>query len=140
MFPHPSPKTSEEEIEWMIDNLKSSLTSDPGMKFWKVCIADGTPVGYAGWTAPVVDEANSKQNGAVGEGTAALAHPSTEEAGFQDQKNKNRVMSKNEHAGGDPKKRPLPGSLEVDMWLSASRKFAVEKMRILQGRKDIWRK
>lgn len=139
MFPNPSPKTSEEEIVWMIDNLRNSLTRDHGMKFWKVCMADGMPVGFAGWTAPVLDEANSKKNGAVEEDITSPAHPSTEETGLQIQGDRSRVIT-NEHGDGDAKKRPLPGSLDIEMWFSISRKFAVEKERVLQGRKDIWRK
>jgi hypothetical protein len=48
MFPHNQPDTQEEEIQWAIKGLEEAIDS-PTMKFRKVSLQDGTPIGFAGW-------------------------------------------------------------------------------------------
>lgn len=49
MFPHSCSATWEDEIRWMGNNLRHTLETESS-NFRKVCTADGTPVGFAGWT------------------------------------------------------------------------------------------
>ena len=116
MFPS-SPKASEEEILWNIDGLKESLQS-PETNFRKVCTSDGILLGFAGWT---IDK-GYKNNSGILKGNNK-EHP----VELKPRKVKN-IRAK------------LPGSLDVDAWATATKKFATEKQRVLQSLGMVWRK
>jgi hypothetical protein len=113
MFPRSGMDVDEEEIQWNIDALRVSLEGQE-MKFCKVCTGDGEPVGFAGWTPPVGDRVKSA------EATSGESEDVNEE-----KKGK----------GNTP-----PKSLDIAAWLDATKKFKAEKDRVLQGRKNMWRK
>lgn len=49
MFPSSTQETEEEEIQWTIEGLRETLQARSA-DFRKVCLEDGTPVGFAGWS------------------------------------------------------------------------------------------
>lgn len=48
-FPNSDWNDEEIEIQWMIEGLEQSLSSQE-MNFWKVCAENGELMGFAGWT------------------------------------------------------------------------------------------
>jgi hypothetical protein len=114
----------EEEILWDIEGLRASLESQE-MKFCKVCTDDGTPVGFAGWTPPVGDPVKS----------ADVMSGHSEDVNDKQKDKENRKNAQRRSKGNE-----LPKSLDIGAWLAASKKFKAEKDRVLQGRKNMWRK
>ncbi|KAI1458824.1 acyl-CoA N-acyltransferase [Annulohypoxylon moriforme] len=49
MFPSSCDESEEEEIKWEIEGLQDTLRTRL-VDFRKVCLEDGTPVGFAGWS------------------------------------------------------------------------------------------
>jgi hypothetical protein len=115
MFPYSCKETAEEEINWDIEGLRNTLISRSA-GFRKVCLEDGTPVGFAGWSL---------------EQTTLKADISDSEDVLEDRKG--------------PKKHPKqdywhPNTLDVEAWVKVSRLLRNEKIRVLYNRKNIWRK
>lgn len=65
MFPHSRPETWEDEIQWMASNLRRTLETE-SWNFRKICIEDGIPVGFIGWT--IHDSRNVGNNSQRGRG------------------------------------------------------------------------
>ncbi|KAJ9245751.1 hypothetical protein DTO271D3_4073 [Paecilomyces variotii] len=114
MFPHSCEEMEEEEIKWTIEGLEKTLqTRSAG--FRKVCLEDGTPVGFAGWSLEQTTQEGKTTNiGAVSEERE------------------------------EPNKCPRrdywhPSTLDVKTWVGVSRMFRNEKKRVLENRKNIWR-
>lgn len=114
MFPNSSLETEEEEINWSIEALRKSILKRPA-GFRKVCLEDGTPVGFAGW--------NLEQTTTMGSNS------------------KNGDVSKEREKLNDPPKRDYwhPNTLDVEVWMRVSRLLREERIRVLCNRKDIWR-
>ncbi|KAJ9299330.1 hypothetical protein DTO271G3_2952 [Paecilomyces variotii] len=114
MFPQSSEDTAEEEIRWTIEGLRETLqTRSAG--FRKVCLADGTPVGFAGWSLE-----------------QTTGESSTSDSGDDLKERKQR----NNHP------RPNywhPSTLDVKSWVDVSKIFRKERERVLENYKDIWR-
>jgi hypothetical protein len=124
MFPRSGTDVDEEEIQWNIDALRVSLEGQE-MKFCKVCTGDGEPVGFAGWTPPVGDRVKS----------AEATSGDSEDVDEEKKDKETRQIGQGRGKGNTP-----PKSLDIAAWLDATKKFKAEKDRVLQGRKNMWRK
>ena len=110
MFPHSTDETEEVEIKWLIEGLRQTLkTKSAG--FRKVCLQDGTPVGFAGW--------------------------SLEQTTTSDE---DKLMEEPKDTNQDQKYNWHPETLDVYTWIQVSKLLRAEKMRVFQDRKNIWRK
>jgi hypothetical protein len=116
MFPHSSQDTEEEEIRWTVEGLQDTLRIRPA-DFRKICLEDGTPVGFAGW---------SLEQTTPEEGTNNSGDVLTEQ-----EKEPNKCRR---HDYWHPK------TLDVKTWVQVSKMFRREKIRVLHNRKNIWRK
>ncbi|KAE8549033.1 hypothetical protein EYB25_007548 [Talaromyces marneffei] len=114
MFPHSTPETEEKEIQWTVEGLRETLqTRSAG--FRKVCLADGTPVGFAGWSLEQTIPEKSMA------GVKCISEKRTQpikcsEDGYWH-----------------------PSTLDVKSWVEVSKMFRQEKRRVLANRKNIWR-
>ncbi|KAJ5549315.1 acyl-CoA N-acyltransferase [Penicillium frequentans] len=113
MFPNSCQGTEEEELKWSIEALRKSILARPAW-FRKVCLEDGTPVGFAGW--------NLEQTTTMGG-------------------NSNNDVSKERKKPNDFPNRDYwhPNTLDVEAWMRVSRLLREERIRVLCNRKDIWR-
>lgn len=109
MFPYSTQETEEEEIQWTIEGLRETLQARSA-DFRKVCLEDGTTVGFAGWS--LEQSINDK---------SMASEKCTSEK---------RTQPKNWH----------PNTLDVKSWVDVSKMFRQEKRRVLANRKNIWRK
>lgn len=113
MFPHSNKETEEEEIQWTIKGLRETIQTRSA-SFRKVCLEDGTPVGFAGWS---------------------LEQSMHEEKSIVDEKSISEKQTQ-------PLKDDYwhPKTLDVESWVDVSKKLRQEKRRVLANRKNIWRK
>jgi ribosomal protein S18 acetylase RimI-like enzyme len=127
-FPRSGAAFSEEEIQWNLKALRVALKR-PETKFFKACTGDGRPVGFAVWTVPVVED--------QGKSAEATGGDDGEEVNGKKQ---NKELGKNGQEGEKRGDEELPKSLDIDAWLDATKQFKAEKERVLQGRKNLYRK
>lgn len=110
MFPRSTKETEEVEIKWEIEGLRQTLkTKSAG--FQKVCLQDGTPVGFAGWSI---------------ENTTALE---TDE-----------VMGEPRDQVQDQKTNWHPETLDVCTWIMISKILREERRRVFRDCNNVWRK
>ncbi|KAJ5939781.1 acyl-CoA N-acyltransferase [Penicillium verhagenii] len=113
MFPNSCKEAEEEEIKWTVDALRETLTTHPA-GFRKVCLEDGTAVGFAGWNL---------------EQTAPIGGTSNNGDAVKERRKPNDVPKRNYWH---------PKTLDVEAWLGVSRLLREEKTRVLCNRKNIW--
>ena len=111
MFPSSDATTQDEEMWWDIECLKRTVDENT-MYLRKICLEDGSPVGFAGWSLecpfPV------RPHIAVG---------------YETKRTDGQGKPRNWH----------PSHLDIDSWLQLSALFRKEKKRVLQDRTNIWR-
>lgn len=111
MFPHSTKVTEEVEIKWSIEGLRQTLKTK-SVVFRKVCLPDGTPVGFAGWSL---------------EQTTTSDEDKLMERPTKDTKQNQEYSC-------------YPETLDVRTWMEVSKLLRAEKMRVFKDRKNIWRK
>ena len=114
MFPHSSDETAEEEIRWTIQGLRETLQTRP-TGFRKICLEDGTPVGFAGWSL----EQTTRGSSTIDSGDA-----------LEEQKQPSSCPRRDYWH---------PNTLDVKSWAEVSKLFRKEKKRVLQNHTNIWR-
>jgi len=115
MFPQSSKDTEEEEIKWTVEGLQDTLRRRPA-GFRKVCLEDGTPVGFAGWSLEQTTPQQGTSSGNV----------------FEVQEMDPARCARRDYWH--------PNTLDVQTWVEVSKIFKTEKKRVLNNRKNIWRK
>lgn len=115
MFPNSCKETEEEIMKWTVEALRETLITQPA-GFRKICLEDGTPVGFLGW--------NLEQTTPKG-GTS----------------NSGNVSKERRKPNNYPKRDYWhPNTLDVEAWLGVSRLLRKEKIKVLCNRKNIWGK
>ncbi|KAG8426353.1 hypothetical protein J3459_008265 [Metarhizium acridum] len=114
MFPRSDAITGtqkEEIVRWYVEMLEDAL-QDRWESLWKVCSADGTPIGFCGWT--VIEREHQVEA---------------------------KDYQTNERLKEEKRKKAewVPETIDMDGWITVSKALRTERDRVLKGLDNICR-